>query len=82
MIAGETEIVAPVPTGVVPQPLAYQFQVAPVPRAPPLTVSVLLVPEQIVAAEAFAEEGAVDTLLTLMSIFSQAVVLQDPTAFT
>lgn len=75
-------MLAPVATGLVPQPLAYQCQVPPVPRLPPLTVSVLLFPEQIAAEEAFAEAGAMETVFTLTVTLEHKVVLQEPTAFT
>ena len=79
---GETTMLAPVPTGLAPQPLAYQCQVPPVPRLPPLTVSVLLFPEQMAPADGFAEAGAEETALTLTVMLEQPVVLQVPMAFT
>lgn len=81
-MAGETTRLVPVPTALVPQPLAYHCHVPPVPRLPPLTVKVLLFPEQIALAEGLADAGAVDTALTLIVILEQSVVLQVPTPFT
>lgn len=75
-------MLVPVPTALAPQPLAYQCHVPPVPRLPPLTVSVLLFPEQIAPADGFAEAGVVDTAFTLTVMLEQSVVLQEPTAFT
>lgn len=45
---GDTIIEEPVPARVTPQPPVYHFQDAPVPSEPPLTVSVVLPPLQIV----------------------------------
>lgn len=81
-MAGETTTLVPVPAALLPQPLAYHCHVAPVPRLPPLTVSVVLLPEQIADAEGLAEDGAVETALTLTVTLEQRLVLQEPTAFT
>jgi hypothetical protein len=81
-MAGDTTMLVPVPAALAPQPLAYHCQVPPVPRLPPLTVSVLLFPEQMAPADGLAEAGAVDTAFTLTVMLEQTVVLQEPTAFT
>ncbi len=46
--AGETVTLLPVPTDVPPQLPLYHFQLAPAPRLPPLTLSVVFLPRQIV----------------------------------
>jgi hypothetical protein len=38
----------------------YQFQLAPVPRVPPVILKVDGLPEQIIAGEEAAEEGSVE----------------------
>ena len=46
--AGATVTVLPVPTDVPPQLPLYHFQLAPIPRLPPLTLNVVFLPKQIV----------------------------------
>ena len=45
---GVTVILDPVPAAVPPQVPLYHFQLAPAPRLPPLTLSVVFLPRQIV----------------------------------
>jgi len=73
---GETLIELPVPTGLFPQLLAYQFQLALVPKAPPATLRVEELPGHTVAGEAVAESGTVDSVLTLTMVLAQLVILQ------
>jgi len=54
----------PVPSGVPPQDTEYHFQAAPVPKEPPVTVSVVGSP-QVVVKLAVAEVGLVDGVLTI-----------------
>ena len=72
----------PLPTSVPAQEPLYQFQLAPVPSEPPVTDSVVLLPEQMVVAVAEAEAGAVESALTVTVTEAQAVVLQVPSART
>ena len=75
-------MLAPEPTGVPPQLPEYHCQLAAVPRAPPLTDKVVFPPEQMVLVVVLMEAGAVELLFTLISTFTQEVVLHEPTAFT
>ena len=61
---GETVTDDPVPTDVPPQLPEYHFQLAPVPRAPPETDSVVELPLQIVVVPVILD-GAVELLLTV-----------------
>ena len=45
---GATVMLAPVPANVPPHDVVYHFQLAPVPRLPPLTERVVFLPRQIV----------------------------------
>ena len=80
--AGDTTTEAPVPTKVPPQLPEYQFQEAPVPSEPPVTLSVVGLEEQIGLRLALAPVGAVDGVFTLTVTLAQAVVLQVPIAAT
>ena len=66
---GLTDILAfapePVPTKVVYVLSEYHFQEAPVPRLPPVCVSVVLLPLHIVATDAFNDAGATEGWLTV-----------------
>jgi hypothetical protein len=55
----------------------YQFQTAPVPREPPLTVSVVELPLQIVVTP-LMDDGAVETEFTVTVMLAHVVVLQVP----
>ena len=79
---GETVTEDPLPMEEPPQLPEYHCQLAPVPREPPLTVSVVGDPEQTVAGEADAEEGADETEFTVTVVLAQVVVLQVPEART
>ena len=48
VVAGATVTLLPVPTDVPPQLPLYHFQLAPVPKLPPLTLNVVFLPKQIV----------------------------------
>ena len=72
----------PEPTAAPPHELVYHFQLALLPRLPPLTLSVTLLPLHMESIVAVMEAGAVDRLLTLMVLFTQIVVLQVPSALT
>ncbi len=56
----------PVPTNVPPQLPEYQFQSAPVPSEPPLTVSTLELPEHIGLTDAPMPVGATEFDSTVM----------------
>ena len=60
--------VAPVPTAVPPQDPLYHLQVAPVPRAPPVTLSVTVPGPQSVVALALAAVAAVDSDCTVIVV--------------
>jgi hypothetical protein len=65
----------PVPAGVPPQLPLYHTQLAPAPRLPPCTLTVLLEPLHIVLTVAVAPVGAVDAALTVTVTEPQAVVV-------
>ena len=67
----------PVPTAVPPQLPEYHFQTAPVPKLPPVTVSVMLVFGLILFALALMPTGA---RLTLLIIRLSMAVLSHPAA--
>ena len=48
LTVGATVMLAPVPANVPPHDVVYHFQLAPVPRLPPLTERVVFLPRQIV----------------------------------
>jgi hypothetical protein len=81
-VVGLTDKELPLPTAVPPQDPLYHWKLAPVPREPPVTDKVVLLPEQIVVAVAAALAGAVDNVLTVMVTEAQAVLLQVPSART
>ena len=55
LVEGAKVILAPVPTKVPPHDDEYHFQLAPAPRLPPLTLSVMLLPRHIIVEAAFIE---------------------------
>jgi len=61
-----------VPTKVVNPALEYHFQLAPVPRLPPVCVRVVFPPLQIVAVEATILAGAVEGWFTVTMTFEGA----------
>ena len=64
---GSTDRDEPVPASVPPQELVYHFQLAPVPKEPPLTAIVLLVPAHVLSfAVTDADEAAEDVVLTVI----------------
>jgi hypothetical protein len=66
---------APVPAGVPPQLPLYHTQLAPAPRLPPCTLTVVLEPLHILLTVAVAPAGAVDAALTVTVTEPQAVVV-------
>ena len=80
--AGSTAIDTPVPSRVVNPGSLYQYQSAPSPRLPPVTVSVLLVPTQALSLVTEIPVGSVEGILTVTSWLTAAVVLQSPSALT
>lgn len=77
---GATTIDEPVPNKVPPHDDVNHFHIAPVPKDPPLTVRVTLVPLQIVVAEAVIPLAGNEVSSTLIVLLMQAVVLQVPSA--
>ncbi len=71
--AGLTTSDVPVPAKVPPQLPVYHAQVVP---QPPVAVSVLLAPEQIVEGEAFADVGAVGNGFTVTVVVWQVELPQ------
>ena len=73
----------PLPAVVPPQETVYHCQVEPVPRLPPVSVSVKAIPGQTVnEGVPVTEVGADDTELTVTTAVKQPVVLQVPSART
>ena len=70
---GLTVIDVPVPAGVPPQLAVYHLQSVP---DPPVAVSVLLAPEQIVDGAAFADVGATGSALTVTVVVAQVELPQ------
>ena len=83
MAVGVTVIVAPVPSDVpvVHEP-EYQFQVAPVPRIPPVIESTEVFPEHTDDGLEMAVVTEVDKVLRTTSAVSQVVLPQVPSALT
>ena len=79
---GVTEILDPVPTNVPPHEPEYQFQLAPVPRDPPVTTRVVAVPWQTESCVAPALVAAVEGVFITTVTASQVVVLHCPSART
>ena len=65
MAVGDTEIDAPVVESAAVVVSVYHFQTALVPSAPPVSVSVLELPEQTLDGEALIVEGAEDSEFTV-----------------
>jgi hypothetical protein len=63
--AGLTEIPLPDPTDVPPHEPVYQCIISPVPPPPPVKVRVVFCPLQIVAGDAEADVGLVETWFTV-----------------
>ena len=82
MEVGVTDNELPLPSGAPLQLPLYHFQVAPVPKLPPVLVRVVLWPLQIVVALALAEVTGVEVSFTVKVIFLQTVLLQVPSART
>ena len=80
---GVTVIVPPVPKNVpeVHEPENH-FQIAPVPKLPPLRESTELLPGQIEEGLAIAKEAELDEKYKSTKVETQIVVLQIPTALT
>ncbi len=70
----------PVPTRVPPQDAVYHLQRALLPSEPPFTVSVTAVEPQVESAEDVIPVGATEAVFTLITLVTQAVVLQVPSA--
>ena len=77
LLVGDTVILLPVPADVPPHEPVNHSAVAPVPALPPLTVNVVLPPLQIVVVPVIPV-GAVDNVLTVTVVVTQAVLLHVP----
>ena len=73
--AGATVTLLPVPTDVPPQLPLYHFQLAPAPKLPPLTLSVVFLPRQIVVVPVI-EVAGIDVSRTFRVCDTHFVVLQ------
>lgn len=78
--AGFTAMELPLPTAVPVQLPLNHCQLAPVPRLPPLTVRVVVEPAHTVALLADADAGAELRELTVITVDTQAVFPQEPSA--
>ena len=65
-----------------PQLPVYQFQVAPVPKLPPVAVNVVAPLGQVGFTDAVAPVGAVEFVFTVTATLAHVVVLQVPSALT
>ena len=72
---------SPVPAGVPPHDPVNHSVVAPIPFDPPVTVSVVLLPLQMVVVPV-APVGAVDKVFTITVTVAQSVVLHAPVYLT
>ena len=78
--AGLTVILGPVPAEVPPHEAVNHSHIAPVPKVPPETVSVLSVPKQVLLLVMLIEVGAVELVLTvtialpIITVFPPALV--------
>ena len=59
-----------------------QFHAAPVPREPPVTARVVEAPLHKIAGDAAAEDGAEESVLTVIATLTQVVELHVPAALT
>ena len=82
MVTGDTPNVVPAPSKVPPQDPEYQFQVAPVPKVPPVTERVVAWLGQVGLTLADTLAAATELVLTVTVTLTQAVVLQVPSART
>ena len=78
---GLTFKIVPVPANVPPQLSVYQFQVAPLPKDPPTTLSDVLPPLQMVVVPLILL-GSVEGVSTLTRIDEQLLVSQVLSALT
>jgi hypothetical protein len=78
---GATVMLLPVPTDVPPQLPLYHFQLAPLPRLPPLTLRFVFLPRQIVVVPVIEEAGT-EVSRTFTVMLRQRVLLQVPSALT
>ena len=82
MEAGLTITVLPVPTLVTPQLPLYHFQLAPVPKEPPLMLKLVDEPAHMVVFVALMLNTGTEVSRTAMVTFLQTVLLQVPSALT
>ena len=87
VVVGDTDKLAAAevcvaPTAVVKFASEYHCQTAPVPKEPPVWVSVVLPPLQIVAVEALNEVGATEGWLTVIVTTFELAEVQTPLVTT
>ena len=82
VIVGLKEGAFPEITEVPPQEAVYQFQLAPIPKEPPVILKDDELPWQIIAGEEVAEVGFVELVLTVIVTLTQRVVLHTFSALT
>lgn len=82
MAEGLIVIVLPEPIELPPHDPVYHLHEALLPRLPPTTSRLKLVPKQMESSLELMLKGAVEKELTLMLLPTQTVVLQEPSART
>jgi hypothetical protein len=83
VFAGATEILAPVPIEVPEHEPLYHFQLAPAPKLPPVTESVVFLPRQrLPETETLMDAAGLLLSLTSTTLTIHGVVLQVPSALT
>ena len=65
-----------------PHETVYHCHVAPVPKVPPVNVTVDGTPEQTAVGEAFADDAALDVVFNVTVVLTQVVLPQVPSALT
>ena len=80
MIEGDTSELLPVPAKFPPHEPEYHFQIAPIPKVPPVELNVVVDPGQMADGEEEAARGEVDTVFTIMVLLTQFVELHVPSA--
>jgi hypothetical protein len=73
---------APLPASTDPHAPVYHFQLALLPRLPPDTRKVVLLPAHTESRDAVMLLADTDSVFTLMNLLAQEVVLQVPSART
>ena len=75
-------IEVPFPADVPPHETIYHCHVDPVPKVPPVNVTVEETPEQTAVGEAFADVATVEVVFNVTIVLTQVVLPQAPSALT